>query len=49
MVRVAHVKVAARQPLDLLPQRQPRLRVFDHEAPVTENQPAPYGNGLIMM
>lgn len=48
-VAVAGLDSAALQPLDLLLEGKPGLRVLRHEAPPTENQPAPFGNGLIMM
>lgn len=40
---------APSQLFDLLLDRQPGLRILRHTPPMTENQPAPCGNGLLMM
>ena len=43
------VATASHELSDLLVHRQPGLVVRDHEPPRKENQPAPCGNGLIVM
>lgn len=49
MILTRNLKVVLLETLNLLFHGQPILGVFDHQPPHKENQPAPFGNGLIMM